>query len=88
MQGENVRPWRRETSTSFLTRRREHWEYLPVYFVRGVVDSCPVVALAVAALQEQFGSQASRCATEVDMDVSESGSGNKVRRADALVEFD
>lgn len=45
------------------------------------------VALAVAALQEQFSSQAVRCAVEVDIDVSESGSGNQVRRADALVEF-
>ena len=46
------------------------------------------VALAVAALHETFGSQASRCAPEVDLDVSMSGSGNQTRRADALVEFD
>ncbi|QCS44742.1 hypothetical protein [Natrinema versiforme] len=45
------------------------------------------VALAVATLQEKFDSQARRCAAEVDLDVSESGSGNKTRRADALVEF-
>ena len=45
------------------------------------------VALAVAALQEAFGSQADRCAAEVEIDVSESGSGNRTRRADALVEF-
>jgi len=45
------------------------------------------VALAVAALQNQFGFQATRCAAEVDLDVSESGSENKIRRADALIEF-
>lgn len=45
------------------------------------------VALAVTALQDQFSSQAARCAAEVEIDVSESGSGNRVRRADALVEF-
>ena len=45
------------------------------------------VALAVAALQEAFSSQAARCAAEVEIDVSESGSGNQLRRADALVEF-
>ncbi|GAB7020296.1 hypothetical protein JCM18750_31570 [Halostagnicola bangensis] len=45
------------------------------------------VALAVATLQETFAGQADRCAAEVDIDVSDSGSGNRTRRADALVEF-
>lgn len=45
------------------------------------------VALAVAALQETFRSQAGWLGAEVDIDVSESGSGNSTRRADALVEF-
>jgi hypothetical protein len=45
------------------------------------------VALAVAALVETFGEQAERIAPEVDVDVSMSGSGHRVRRADALVEF-
>ena len=45
------------------------------------------VALAVAALQEAFNSQATRCASEVEIDVSKSGSENRTRRADALVEF-
>lgn len=45
------------------------------------------VALAVATLQETFSSQAAYCAAEVQIDVSESGSGNRTRQADALVEF-
>ncbi len=45
------------------------------------------VALAVAALREIFRSQAARCAAEIEINVTESGSGNRTRRADALVEF-
>lgn len=45
------------------------------------------VALALATLEETFSSQAVQCAAEVNLDVSESGSGNRTRRADALVEF-
>lgn len=45
------------------------------------------VALAVVTLQETFVDQADRCAAEVDIDVSKSGSGNRTRRADAVVEF-
>lgn len=46
------------------------------------------VALAVAALQERFGSQARRCGPEIEIGVSMSGSGHQTRRADALVEFE
>ncbi|WP_458210317.1 competence protein CoiA [Haladaptatus sp. NG-SE-30] len=45
------------------------------------------VALAVAALTEQFGHQAAQCAPEVTLDVSDSGSEHSTRRADALLEF-
>ena len=45
------------------------------------------VALAVEALQETFDAQAARCSPEVEIDVSMGGSGNRTRRADALVEF-
>lgn len=45
------------------------------------------VALAVASLQEKFNPQAKRCDAEIDLDVSESGSGNQTRRADAIIEF-
>jgi hypothetical protein len=45
------------------------------------------VALAVAALKEQFKSQAKRYGAEITLNVSESGSGNKTRQADALLQF-
>jgi len=46
------------------------------------------VALAVAALQEAYSSLDITCAAEDEIDVSESGSENKVRRADAVVKFE
>lgn len=46
------------------------------------------VALAVAALQDQFADQAARCGAEIDVDVAKSGSPKRIRRADALVEFE
>lgn len=45
------------------------------------------VALAVARLREVFDSSLHSCAPEVKLDVSQSGSGNSIRRADALLEF-
>lgn len=45
------------------------------------------VALAVAALKKQFKTQAKRYGAEITLDVSDSGSGNKTRQADALLQF-
>ena len=45
------------------------------------------VALAVAALKNQFKNQSERYGAEILLDVSNSGSGNKTRQADALLQF-
>lgn len=45
------------------------------------------VALAVAALQDNFGEQAASIGAEMEVDVTGSGSRHQTRRADALVEF-